>query len=260
METSSLSDAELEPVVEILAAASRILFITGAGLSADSGLPTYRGIGGLYEDRLTDDEMPIEVALSGETLRTRPDVSWKYLHEIARACLGRRPNAGHERMASIERIKPETWVLTQNVDGFHHMAGSRNLMEIHGRIEVLYCLDCRDRTTINEWSGQDPVPRCPRCGGLVRPDVVLFGEALPDAVVRTLESELRRGFDLVFSVGTSSLFPYIAEPVYDARRRGVPSVEINPASTPVSPIVEYRLRGRAEPVLDALYRAAFPEP
>lgn len=243
-------------VAEALALAERPLFITGAGLSADSGLPTYRGIGGLYHDRLTDDEMPIEEALSGEMLRERPGVTWRYLHEIARACRGARPNRGHAVIVEAEAAKPGAWVLTQNVDGLHHAAGSRNLIEIHGRMGMLCCLHCLRRTEADESVRAAPVPWCPHCGGVLRPEVVLFGEALPAGAVEALDREWRRGFDLVLSIGTSSLFPYIAEPVLEARRQGVPTVEINPAETEVSGLVDHRLIGRAAPVLDALWAAA----
>lgn len=243
-------------VALLLARAERPLFITGAGISADSGLPTYRGIGGLYEGRLTEESVPIEEALSGGMLRERPEVTWRYLHEIGRACREGRPNRGHAVIAEVEALKPGTWVLTQNVDGLHRAAGSRNLIEIHGRMDTLSCGRCFHRIEVDESLRDVCVPRCPRCDGVLRPDAVLFGEALPSEAVERLEAELVRGFDLVFSVGTSSLFPYIAEPVLQAARRGVPTVEINPSETVVSDLVEFRIAGRAAPVLDALWGAA----
>ena len=201
-------------IVACFQRARSVLFITGAGLSADSGLPTYRGIGGLYDREITEEGFAIEEALSGEMLRRRPEICWKYLLQIESACRGARPNRGHEIMAAFEREKPRSWVLTQNVDGFHRAAGSRNVIEIHGNVEILRCMRCRREERRTDWAGLAVPPTCPSCGGPVRPDVVLFGETLPSEAVRTYERELRRGFDLVVSVGTTSVFPSLITRAY----------------------------------------------
>ncbi len=248
-----------DEVARILQKARHILFVTGAGLSADSGLPTYRGIGGLYEARETDEGLPIEVALSGPTLKRQPQITWKYLWQIGKACRGALFNRGHAVMADIERVRPDTWVLTQNVDGLHRAAGSRNLIEIHGRAGDLYCVDCGLRTTADEllagYSGTPSLPpRCSSCGGVMRPDVVLFGEMLPLRAVDTLRRVANGPLDLVFAVGTSAQFPYITEPVEMAAARGIPTVEINPATTPLSHLVDYRFAASAAETLDRLWK------
>jgi len=165
-------DNTLSTVANLLRQAKRILFITGAGLSADSGLPTYRGIGGLYEGQDTQEGIPIEDALSGRMLGKRPDLTWKYLWQIGKALQGATYNRGHQVIAEIERWKPETWVLTQNVDGLHRAAGSQNLIEVHGRVNTLYCVDCGMKTLAqNFWThSQQPEffpPKCSACGGLL---------------------------------------------------------------------------------------------
>src|ERR1700759_4605688 len=109
----------IQQVARLVDDAHRILFLTGAGLSADSGMPTYRGVGGLYVDTKTDEGFPIEVALSGPMFRRSPELTWKYLWQIGSACVGARPNPAHEFMARLESEKSEVWVLTQNVDGLH---------------------------------------------------------------------------------------------------------------------------------------------
>jgi NAD-dependent deacetylase len=249
-------DELITQVAHHLRRAERILFITGAGLSADSGLPTYRGIGGLYNEKLTAEDVPIEEALSGHMLLQRPELTWKYIAEVERACRGADFNAGHQVMAEIEAQKPGTWILTQNVDGFHRRAGSRNLIEIHGRITDLYCTACPYAQNIDDFSNLHIPPACPQCGKLLRPDVVLFGEMLPQAPVEKLYNELNRGFDLVFSVGTTSVFPYIAEPVRLARNWGAPTVEINPGETEISHLVDYQIRAGAADVLTRLWTVA----
>lgn len=245
---------DIRQVVELLRRSRSILFITGAGLSADSGLPTYRGIGGLYQSDGTEDGLPIEVLLSGDVLRIRPDLTWKYLLQIEQACRAAAPNRGHEVIAQMDAAFDRVWVLTQNVDGFHRRAGSRNVIDIHGDLYRVRCMQCRYAAEVADYEGFTPPPRCPRCPGLLRPDVVLFGEALPSRQAGAYEAEVLRGFDLVFSVGTTSLFPYIAAPVLHAHRRGTPSVEINPGRTEVSDYATVRLPLAAARALDAIWR------
>lgn len=238
----------------ILRRAKRVLFVTGAGISADSGLPTYRGIGGLYEDAATEEGVPIEVALSGTMLMARPELCWKHIAAIERACRGAKHNAAHEFLAEYERAMPGTWVLTQNVDGFHRDAGSRNLIEIHGNVHEIFCMasSCGWRETVPSYQALALPPRCPRCSALVRPEVVLFGEMLPEPAIEALQRELAAGFDAVFSIGTTSVFPYIAGPVVLAQRQGIPTVEINPGDSEVSGIVDLRLRCGAATALTAI--------
>ena len=251
----SADEAEgVRHVVELLRRSRSILFVTGAGLSADSGLPTYRGIGGLYQSDGTEDGLPIEVLLSGQVMSVRPDLTWKYLLQIEEACRGAAPNRGHEVIAQMETAFDRVWVLTQNVDGFHRRAGSRNVIDIHGDLYRVRCMHCRYATDVADYTAFTLPPRCPRCPALLRPEVVLFGEALPRPQVGVYETEVLRGFDLVFSVGTSSLFPYIAAPVMNAHRRGKPTVEINPTRTEVSDYVTVQLPFSAARALHAIWR------
>ncbi len=248
-------DALTRQVIEALRDASRVLWITGAGVSADSGLPTYRGVGGLYEGNDTVEGMPIEVALSGEVFRRRPDISWKYILQIENAVRGARPNRAHEVIAASEKRFERVTTLTQNVDGFHRLAGSQNLIDIHGDLQELYCTQCSWRERVQTLAHIQGVPTCTRCGGTIRPDVVLFGEMLPTEKLRRLDEELRAGFDIIFSVGTTSGFPYIAQPVIDATRAGTLTVEINPSETEVSRAVSIKLSTRAADTLDRIWNA-----
>lgn len=245
---------EILRVAQALAAAERILIITGAGLSADSGLPTYRGIKGLYNG-LTAEGMPIEEALSGPVLQSRPELCWKYLAELGRACLDAQPNAGHLAIAELQRLKPDCWVLTQNIDGFHRRAGSpaERLIDIHGQLDPLYCQSCgADGHALLDCLERELPPRCPSCGGVLRPPVVLFEEMLPESAIDQLYSELRKGFEVVLVVGTTASFPYIYEPVLKTRQAGGFTVEINPGHTALSQRVDVRLEGTALDVLDKL--------
>jgi NAD-dependent deacetylase len=249
---------QIERLADIVRAARRLLVITGAGISADSGLPTYRGVGGLYEGASTEDGVPIEVALSGDMLRRDAALCWKYVAQIEAACRGAGPNAGHEVIARLQDVVPSVCVLTQNVDGFHRAVGSRDVIEIHGDLHVLSCTRCHHRTRVDDYAGLAIPPACPDCGALVRPGVVLFGEMLPEAELGRLQAVLRAGFDAVLSIGTTSTFPYIAAPVLIAGQRRVASVEINPGESEVSHLVDLRIRGRARAVLEALWERVGP--
>ncbi len=242
-------------VTDLLRGARSVLFVTGAGLSADSGLPTYRGIGGLYNGTDPEDDLPIESLLSGATMRDRPDLTWKYLRQVEEACRGAGPNRGHAVIAEVERHFERVWVLTQNVDGFHQRAGSKNVIDIHGTLHTVRCTRCRHAAEVADYAGFSPVPRCPDCGAVARPAVVLFGERLPARQLELYQRETARGFDVVFSVGTTSVFPYISAPVLDAHHWKKPSVEINPGDTDVSEFVTVKLRAGAAAALDAIWAA-----
>lgn len=249
---SSGHEAKLAQAAALLRGARRVLFITGAGISADSGLPTYRGVSGLYNGELTEDGLHIEEALSGGCFAERPEITWKYLSQIERNCRDARPNAAHRTIVEAERRGIDCVVLTQNVDGLHRQAGSRRLIEIHGTLAPLVCPACGSEhpDVLPEALGSPP--RCIDCAAVVRPPIVLFGEALPLAAVEALQDELAEGFELVVVIGTTAVFPYIVEPVVYALRAGIPVVEINPAQTQLSPHVDIHLPLGAAEALRAI--------
>ena len=213
------SHSPIATVAQALRRAERILVITGAGLSADSGMPTYRGLGGLYNGR-TEEGLPIEAALSGPMLRRDPALCWKYLAELGKACLAARPNAGHEAIAELQRHKPECWVLTQNIDGFHRQAGSpaERLIEIHGELAPLYCQSCGAERRPGGASAR-PVAAALRrlrwgaaaAGGAVRGNVAGRGDRYP---VPRIAQRLRCGA----GGGNHRELPYIVEPVLRTRQ------------------------------------------
>lgn len=248
----------LDQAARHLGRARRVLFITGAGISADSGLPTYRGVGGLYNDEATEDGLPIETALSGQMFALRPDITWKYLAQIADNCRGARPNAAHLAIARLEKRLPSgVTVFTQNVDGLHRLAGSSNLIEIHGNLQTLICPDCGFEEAGDDLAGRELPPRCPACGGVLRPDVVLFGEALPELAMDRFVETLEQGLDALFVIGTSGVFPYIAEPVVWAAEAGIPTIEINPLQTRLTPHVALHLPLGAAEAMSAIERRLF---
>ena len=245
----------VEQAVELLRGSRSLLFITGAGLSADSGLPTYRGIGGLYDGRDAEEGMPIEALLSAEAITARPDLTWKYLLQVEQASRAAAPNRGHAVIAEMEAAFERVWVLTQNVDGFHRRAGSRNVIDIHGDLHRIRCTRCAYTQLVADYTGFAIPPHCPDCHGVLRPDVVLFGERLPASQLASYQAEVPLGFDIVFSVGTTSVFPYISAPMLDAYHFRKPSVEINPGDTDVSEFATVKISCGAAMALDAIWRA-----
>lgn len=187
---------KIEKVISLLNGCKSILFITGAGISAESGLPTYRGIGGLYNDKATEDGIPIEMALAGETLQNHPEITWKYLLKIEQRCRQATYNRAHEVIAQMEQHFKRVWVLTQNIDGFHQRAGSKNVVDIHGDAHKLVCPSCGWHAVVDDYRGVSIPPLCPECKNIVRPDVVFFGEMLPADKTQLLMRELEIGFDI----------------------------------------------------------------
>ncbi len=244
----------IDRIVHSMSRARRLLFITGAGISADSGLPTYRGRDGLYRvQQTTPHGLSIEKALSGSMLRTRPEITWHYLLELEKTSRHATPNRGHQVIAEMDDYFDAVWVLTQNVDGLHQSAGSRNVLDLHGSLHELLCTQCGQQSTTPDYSGLALPPRCAECQGLIRPKVVLFEEELPYDKLSRLWFEMGTGFDLIFSVGTSSLFEYIVEPVRVGRRMGTTTVEINPEDTTISGEVDIKIRAGAATVLGAVW-------
>ena len=249
---------EIKRVAEVLKRARRLLFVTGAGVSAESGIPTFRGSTAAFREGLTDEGIPFEQALSGPSFQQYPELSWRYFFQLERSLRGRTPNGAHHAIAGFERRGWEVCVATQNIDGLHQAAGSNAVLELHGNLFRIVCTKCDYQSRDASFDTLPALPLCPRCGGILRPDIVLYEEALPGEAMERFFEEQAQGFDLVFSVGTTSVFSYVVEPVLRAAHRGVPTVEINPEETPLSTIVGFRFSGRAGDVLQALF-AELPE-
>jgi len=253
-EVSEEDRRAIDRAVQRLGRARRVLAITGAGLSADSGLPTYRGVDGLYHaDRTADHGHPIEEALSRPMLFEKPEITWRHIMELERPNRGAKPNRGHRVLAEMDGYFDAVWVLTQNVDGLHHEAGSRHVLDLHGDLHELRCTRCDYHERVVDYSGLATPPFCPSCGGVLRPQVVLFGEPLCAEKLRRLDEEMRTGFDLIFTIGTSSLFDYIAAPVRAAKAAGKTTVEINPGQTAVSDLVDIKIQAHAAVALDRIW-------
>jgi NAD-dependent deacetylase len=225
-----------------------LVVLTGAGVSAESGLATFRGPEGMWEGR-----NPMELA-SPDAFRADPLTVWRFYHWRRRQALKARPNPAHLALAAWERTRGEFTLITQNVDGLHERAGSRNVVRLHGSLWRLRCTaDQREFDDVREDLGPLP-PKC-ECGGMLRPGVVWFGESLPVQAIERAD-RASRAAALVLVIGTSSLvYPAAALPQV-ARSAGAFVVEVNPEPTPLSPQVDERLAGPAGEIVPALATAA----
>jgi len=219
----------------------RIVFFTGAGLSAESGIPTYRGEGGLWE------QYDYREYACQRAFEKDPAKVWDFHDERRRFIAARDPNEGHRIIAETEGAT----VVTQNIDGLHQRAGSRDVLELHGSLWRVRCARCR---TVSENLDAPIRSRRCGCGTWLRPDIVWFGDMLDAETVRAAGEAIAR-CDLLVSIGTSgSVFP-AAELPRLALSRGAMTVEINPEETPLSPLYAHCLRGSAS---DGLRRLAKP--
>lgn len=234
-------------VRERLRVARRVLALTGAGISAESGIPTFRGQDGWWRR-----EDPTRLATQGAFDRD-PGYVWEW-YEYRRGLISAaEPNPGHRALAACEAAGIEVLVATQNVDDLHEKAGSSDVVHIHGSIWQVSCEECGARSEHRAHPLTERPPRCAACGGLVRPAVVWFGERLPVGPIRRVEAFLARTPDLAFVIGTEASFGYIQAIARAAREAGALLVEVNPSRTVLSGDVDVRLAGPAGEVLPDLF-------
>jgi len=246
-------DSRIAAAAARLARARFVAALTGAGVSAESGVPTFRdALTGLWA---TFD--PRELATPSAFARN-PKRVWDWYAERRAQVATVVPNAAHRALAEIERRVPRFLLATQNVDGLHARAGSRALVELHGSIERVRCSACA--RVAQRWTEPPDAlpPRCGRCGAFLRPDVVWFEELLPEGALAAAEVAARN-CDVMMVVGASAeVYPAAALPDA-ARAAGACVIEINPDTTPLTARADFALRGRAGAILPALVRAAWPD-
>lgn len=218
----------------------RLVISTGAGVSAESGVPTFRGDGGVWEKM-----SPHEMA-SVDGFMKNPELVWQWYQHRLEIRDHVKPNRGHEVIAELEKRFDYFTLITQNIDGLHSVAGSINILELHGNITRNKCLDCQKRYE-PEIDLSDGLPYC-ECGGMIRPDVVWFGESLPEAVLEKAFADTE-ACELFISVGTSAIVQPAASLPLMASRSGAYVVEINLESTPMTASVDLFLQGKSGELL-----------
>ena len=234
--------------MEELRGSRSIVALTGSGISAESGIPTFReaqtGLWARYD--------PQQLATPEAFLRD-PKLVWEWYEWRRKLVSEAEPNPGHRALVELEKWTPSFTLITQNVDGLHQRAGSRDAIELHGNILRTIC--SAEKVEVD--SGQvEASPICPNCGAPLRPDVIWFGEMLPEGAME-LASKAAGSCDVFLSIGTSSLVYPAASLPYTANAAGATVVEVNPEETPLTSWANYTLRGKAGETLSGLVEAAF---
>jgi len=247
-------DDKIREVAQRISRAGSVCVMTGAGISAESGIPTFRGPGGLWGKHRAQD------LATPEAFARDPELVWRF-YLWRRGLLGScKPNPAHHAIAELEQRVPNLDLITQNIDGLHIRAGSSNVTELHGAIWRDDCTQCSHSERFDERRLDDPsaekpdcesIPHCDRCGAMMRPGVVWFGETLPPAALDEVDKALAR-CDFVLVVGTSGVVQPAASFVEIASRGGAYAVEVNVEETPLSSIVDTVLLGKAGEVVPAL--------
>jgi len=229
----------MQAAANLLKSASKVAVLTGAGVSAESGIPTFRSNGGYWRTHRFED------LATPEGFARDPRFVWTWYEERRRAIALAKPNAGHHALVALENKKPVFTLITQNVDGLHDLAGSTNVIKLHGDIWTVRCLKCGkeriDRTELN-----DLPPHC-GCGGILRPGVVWFGEALPEGAMERAAAAVRAA-DVLIVAGTSAQ----VYPAAGLIPMASSVIEINPEATPFSDAVTLSVRGTSAEVLPQL--------
>jgi NAD-dependent protein deacetylase/lipoamidase len=238
----------MEDLAERLRTARSVCVLTGSGISAESGLPTFRGVGGLWRDRR------VEELASPRGFARDPHLVWTWYGERRRAHRGVAPSAAHVALAALEERIADFTLVTQNVDSLHLLAGSRNVLELHGKMREAKCTQCDARRplddVLDDFAARDVAGLAHACGGMWRPDIVWFGEALPAHVLEAaIDAARRAGVMLV--VGTSGIVQPAAS-LATKRCTSAYVVEINPEETALTAQVDRSIRARASDVLPAL--------
>lgn len=236
--------AGLLEVKSRLASARSVTVLTGAGISADSGVPTFRGADGLWRNFRAED------LATPEAFARDPRLVWEWYNWRRELLATKKPNPAHDAVVEMERRFPRFWLITQNVDGLHRDAGSTNLSEIHGNIWKVRCTACG----LVEHNREVPIsilPTCRACGQLVRPHIVWFGEALAaEDIARSYEA--LESCEVLLIIGTSGLVYPAASFAPVAKSSGAFVVEVNLDDTPNSGLVDAALRGRAKDIVPLL--------
>jgi NAD-dependent deacetylase len=224
--------------------ASAVTALTGAGISAESGIPTFRGKDGIWENQKVED------LATPDALKSNPELFWKFYNWRKKLITDVKPNLGHYALVDFERIYEDYLLVTQNVDNLHRVAGNKKIIEMHGNIFNTKCSACGKLH--NEPLTEGPnIPLCTHCGGQLRPDVVLYGENLDETNLRKAQ-EAAASCEIFFSIGTSSIVEPVASLPYLAKANGSYVVEINSEETPLSEHANECLRGATGKLLPAL--------
>ncbi len=240
----------LQQVADKLKSSTTVVVMTGAGISQESGVPTFRGKDGLWKNFRSED------LATPEAFEKDPELVWQWYDWRRSLMKPVKPNPAHYALAELEKATEDFTLVTQNVDGLHRAAGSKAPIEMHGTLWRVRCLECHNRFD----NADVPIrilPKCKACGGLLRPDVVWFGEALDREILDAIYSCLER-VQTMLIVGTSGMVQPAASFGLVAKKVGAMVVEINRSKTPQSPFFDFSFQGNAGEILPVLVKNVIP--
>jgi len=233
---------EISQLIDILCQTKQIVVLTGAGISAESGIPTFRGEEGLWKQYRAED-LATPIAFIKD-----PKLVWEWYDWRRGIIASKKPNAGHKILGRWEKIFPNFILITQNIDGLHQKAGSKNILELHGNIWKVRCTEERTITENHDIPLEEIPPHCPDCGALLRPHVVWFGESLSSSVLYKA-FQVSSSCEIIFSIGTSAVVQPAASLPLAAAEANAKIVEINPGPTPLTSYADFSFRGKAGEIL-----------
>ena len=241
-----MSDTQaISRLIPLLRQAEKIVILTGSGISAECGIPTFRGDDGLWKTYRAE-----ELA-TPSAFHSNPELVWEW-YDWRRGLMGpKEPNPGHRVLARWEKTFPEFTLITQNIDGLHQKAGSVNILELHGNIWKMRCVQEGTIRENRDTPLREIPPLCPDCGHLMRPHVVWFGESLDMGILQQ-SSQLSSSCDAMFVIGTSAVVQPAASLPLAATQAGATVIEVNPEPTPLTPYVAFSFRGKSGEVLPAI--------
>ncbi len=237
----------IEKIAEIVQNCQKVVVLTGAGISAESGVPTFRGKEGLWGKFKPEELATMDAFMSN------PEIVWEWYNWRRELMEKVKPNLGHTAITELENLSDYFTLITQNVDGLHKLAKTKNILELHGNISRNKCSDCN--IIIDEIIVIDPsdIPTCKKCDGKIRPDVVWFGEMLDENIIKQAFSVSEKA-DIFFSIGTSAVvYPAASLPV-TAKQNGAILVEINMEETSLTPLADYFILGKSGEILPKIVK------
>ena len=250
-----IPESDIAEVAGVLRRSARPVVLTGAGVSKESGIPTFRdALDGLWA------QFDPQQLATPRAFRRNPKLVWDWYQYRRELLAEARPNPAHRAIAEIETVLPQLVVITQNIDGLHAAAGSSDVITLHGDIRRNKCFaNCQGDPTLIDvaalaWDREHGPPRCPHCGAWVRPDVVWFEEMLP-AVALERAYDLSHATDLMLVVGTSGVVQPAASLPFAAKQHGATIVEVNPEMTSITLIADWHLSGQAGAILPLIVAA-----
>ncbi len=226
--------------------AYHIAILTGAGISKESGVPTFRGKDGLWNN------YQVQQLATPETMQNEPELFWRFYHWRRKLLSAVEPNLGHYACVDLERYFADFALVTQNVDNLHRQAGSNKVLELHGNIKRSLCTSCNFSETGAPVPEEfDGIPKCPECGSMLRPDVVLFGEPLPVDVIKEAQQS-SASCEVFIAVGTSAVVQPAASLPFIAKANGAYVLEINKEETPLTAAADETIFGESGKILPLL--------